>query len=288
MTDPKSLFDKFILDKTYIDRLTLKSLKTYQQSWDSFNRHGGSLSTDGIHDFIVNASKAGLAPGSINTIARSINSFLTWMREHRYISESLKVPQIRKLKRVLTTYSVEDAKRLLNYNPKTFGERRLIAILHSIVHCGLRVNEALTLAKTSVDWNTGLIRVSGKGGKYTTVAISEDCRKILWRYQSQHDSGSLLFASRRGKQVDQTDLRRDLLRLLEKLGVQKPESSFHAFRRFSAKLFVRSGGDVPTLSRLLGHSDSRVTIDHYLEPDEEAIALTHRRHSPLDFIKSKR
>lgn len=288
MVDPKELFDKFILDKTYIDRLTPKSLLTYRNSWESFIRHGGSLTIEGIHGFIVNASKAGLAPGSINTIARSINSFTSWLLERRHISEPLRIPQIRQPKRVLTTYTVDDAKRLLNYKPKTFGERRLIAILHLIIDSGLRVNEVLTLPKSAVDWNTGLIRVTGKGGKYRSVAISDDCRKVLWKYQSHHPSDSLLFASRHGKQVDQTDLRRELLRLLKKLDIRKPCGSFHTFRRLFSKLAVRQGMDIPTLSRLLGHSDSRVTIDHYLEPDEEAIASIQRKYSPLDFIKSKR
>jgi integrase len=76
--------------------------------------------------------------------------------------------------------------------------------------------------------------------------------------------------------------------VLDKLGINKADGSFHAFRRLSAKLAVRNGRDIPTLSRLLGHSDSRVTIDHYLEQDEQTIANSHRKYSPIDFLKSKR
>jgi site-specific recombinase XerD len=154
MADLKALFSKFILDKTYIDRLTPKSLRTYEQSFECFQKHGGTLSVDGVSDFVVNASKAKLSPGSINTVSRSMNSFASWLLSKNHISEPIKVPKIKQQRRVLSTYTVDDARQLLSFRPLRFSERRLQTILYLLIDAGLRVSECLSLTKDQIDWSS--------------------------------------------------------------------------------------------------------------------------------------
>ena len=45
-----------------------------------------------------------------------------------------------------------------------------------------------------------------------------------------------------------------------------------------------SGGDIYTLSRLLGHSSVTVTEQAYLDVNQEDLAEMYRKHSPLSKI----
>ena len=55
----------------------------------------------------------------------------------------------------------------------------------------------------------------------------------------------------------------------------------HVFRNNFAKRFLMNGGDIYTLSRILGHSSVTVTEQAYLDLTQEDLAELYRRHSPL-------
>jgi len=61
--------------------------------------------------------------------------------------------------------------------------------------------------------------------------------------------------------------------------VQKPR--LHDFRRDFALNFLRNGGDIFTLQRLLGHADLQV-LRRYLAQTEGDLREAHRRVSPED------
>jgi len=82
---------------------------------------------------------------------------------------------------VLTTYSIEDARKILSHKPATRTERRLLAILHLLVDTGARVDEVLSLSRDAVDWSNLLVKLYGKGQKERIVPISIECRKVLFR-----------------------------------------------------------------------------------------------------------
>jgi site-specific recombinase XerD len=94
-------------------------------------------------------------------------------------------------KRVLPTYTTEDAAKVLNYKPRTRSERRLLAILHLIADAGLRIDECLTLPRPAVDYDNCLVTVTGKGSKIRIVPMSLACRAVLFRWSQTHQHLSL-------------------------------------------------------------------------------------------------
>jgi integrase/recombinase XerD len=284
MTNYDDIFDHWIREKQILDRCSPRTIDSYRDAWSAFNRYGGFVAKDGMKAFVLSAVNANLTPRTINSYASGVNSFLTWLQANDHMSERLRIPLQPTQKKVLPTYTPEDARRVLSYKPQNKGERRLSAILHLIADAGLRIDECLTLPRSAVNWENCLVTVTGKGSKVRTIPISLACRAVLFRW-SQQSEHPLLFSTASGAKLSVHNLRRDLLRMLGKCGVEKPAGSFHTWRRLAAKLFVRSGGDVATLSRILGHSKVSVTMDHYLEDDPEALRLAHRQHSPLDQLK---
>jgi integrase/recombinase XerD len=284
--DPTEVFNLWIREKELIDRCSPKTIESYHDAWKAFTRYGGTLDKTGVKTFVLNAVNAKRTPRTINSYSSAINSFLHWLNTEGYLPERLRIPLQPVQKKVLPTYSVEDAQRVLNFKPRTNGERRLSTILHLIADCGLRIDEILSLPRTAIDWTNCLITVTGKGSKVRIVPVSLTCRSILFKWeQRRKDDHPLMFCTSSGRKLSVHNLRRDLVKMLDWIGVEKPVGSFHTWRRLAAKLFVRSGGDVATLSRILGHSKVSVTMDHYLEDDPEALRLAHRQHSPLDQLK---
>lgn len=60
--------------------------------------------------------------------------------------------------------------------------------------------------------------------------------------------------------------------------------NLHSFRHFATREYLRQGGDLATLSELLGHADVDTTATHYAVYDLDELAATHDEHSPLKSV----
>jgi integrase/recombinase XerD len=154
-----------------------------------------------------------------------------------------------------------------------------------MVDTGARAKEVQTLKRGSIDWDSLLVTLKGKGGKERRVPISLECRKVLFRWLQTHQF-DYVFATRTGAQLRYDNMRRDFLWLLNKAGVQKNEGSFHAFRRFFGKSYLRKGGNLIYLQKLFGHASLQMT-QRYVEADEEDLQRAHRALSPLEGLKKR-
>ena len=59
----------------------------------------------------------------------------------------------------------------------------------------------------------------------------------------------------------------------------------HSFRHGFAREYLRSGGNLSTLSKLMGHEDVTVTASFYGVFAEDELGAEHRAHSSLLKIK---
>ena len=53
------------------------------------------------------------------------------------------------------------------------------------------------------------------------------------------------------------------------------------------KRFLMNGGDIYTLSRILGHSSVKVTEQAYLDLDKNDLRVNYQRYSPLANLKRR-
>lgn len=59
----------------------------------------------------------------------------------------------------------------------------------------------------------------------------------------------------------------------------------HSFRHTFSLEYMKSGGDLATLSKLLGHRDMSTTVGHYLAFTDGDIRQKHEKHSPVKRLK---
>src|SRR5690606_21325977 len=116
-----------------------------------------------------------------------------------------------------------------------------------------------------VDSRTRVARVLGKGGKERTVPFGEPAARALrdWLERGRPrlataDSGSALFLGRRGRRVDQRQVRtlvHDLLRHVP----EAPDLGPHGLRHSAATHLLEGGADLRTVQELLVHRSPATT-----------------------------
>lgn len=101
---------------------------------------------------------------------------------------------------------------------------------------------------------------------------------MLYQSMSTHDC-DLVFPDRCGCKLSQRNLLRDYKLMARKAGVKEPRG-FHQLRHLFALAFVRDGGDVFALQRILGHATLEMTR-RYVYQTTTDLQEKHRQHARL-------
>jgi integrase/recombinase XerD len=149
-----------------------------------------------------------------------------------------------------------------------------------VMQTGLRLNECLHLEVRDVDLDNFLVTVRhGKGDRERQVPISGMGRKVLYRYISQ--TGNLgrrfVFETANGTAVTQRNADRDLKILGRKVRL---DLHWHLLRHTFGTLFIRNGGNVADLQRIMGHAAVTPTM-LYVHAQSSDSVLAHNTLSPL-------
>ncbi len=166
--------------------------------------------------------------------------------------------------------------------------RRDTAILTLLYGAGLRIAEALSLDKRTVEEllrsRAAAIAITGKGGKQRIVPLLPAVTASLAAYRAtcpfmaaaaSHDR---FFIGARGAALDPGVVQRAVRRLRLQLGL--PESTTpHALRHSFATHLLGAGGDLRTIQELLGHA-SLSTTQRYTDVDAARLAAIYRTAHP--------
>jgi integrase/recombinase XerD len=285
------LFDDFLRGRRYLQNVTPKTLTWYQTAFDAFRRvvavdAPDQLSKAVLQEFVVRLRERGLSPVSCNTYLKAINAFLAWLHAEGHAPQRLALPPQRTEKRVVRTLSEEELRRLLAFKPKHVAQWRAYALACLLTDSGIRIEEALGLRRSDVDFDNLLLRVRGKGRKERLVPFSFELRRVLVRWQQaserQRWASDWLFPTREGTRLGQRNALRAHYGLLKKVGV--PKSGFHRLRHTFATSYLQNGGDVVRLSRVLGHAQLTTTL-RYLHLVTGDLQKPHQQLSILNRLR---
>jgi integrase/recombinase XerD len=276
-----TLAEQFITQGRYLRDWSPKTIRTYQQALAMLSAAGvGELSRASLQAFVVWMQKRGLTAGGINVRLRTINSFLSWLHEEGTLAQPLRVKLLPKRPRALTTFSDADIKRILTVRPVGRSQTRTWVLLVCLLDTGVRIEEALSLERGKVNLDALTMTVHGKGSRERVVPISQDGRKALFKLVTQQTS-RYVFATASGARLSYRNAYRDIKRLCQRAGVEGAHVHPHNVRHYFAVSYIRAGGDIYRLSRILGHT-SLSTIQVYLRSmGLEHLQEGHARYSPL-------
>ncbi|MBV7328388.1 tyrosine-type recombinase/integrase [Chloroflexi bacterium TSY] len=287
------------IDEFFIDRksrnLTHSTLRWYEESlstWRDFLITSNVDSTEGVtpnhlRRFILQLHRRRNEGGVVHVFG-AIRAFLKWY-ENEFASEDWKNP-LYKVKAPKRTEIIQEPIDLPDFQALlgtcdvgTFTGDRDRAMLLFLLDTGVRKKEFVDLLIRDVNLRTGdvLIR-QGKGGKSRVVFAGARTRRALRNYLAHRDNPSKeesLWITRQGEGITYHGFRQAIRRRAIKANIKEP--GIHEFRRAFAVNYLRNGGDIHTLQRMLGHADLRV-IHRYLALVQDDLRTSHQKHGPVD------
>jgi integrase/recombinase XerD len=271
------IFENFIREKRYLANVSHGTSEWHRRclKW--------LLSPDPTQEdlkgVVIRMRERGLKETGVNILIRGINSYLHWRSgSERKCGAGCTHPRIRQLKEpkeVLPTFTNDQVKRLITWRPKNDQERRLHLIILTLLDTGCRVSEALNVTVRDIDLDNMLVLLNGKGAKQRLVPISRELRSSIVRYCKDRSriTDDRLFATRTESLLERGNVSRDLRLLCRELGFTPPRRTVHAIRHSFAVNYLRRGGSVFHLQKVLGHSTLEMTrrYSNLLTSDIQAV-----------------
>ncbi len=230
-------------------------------------------------------------PGGVRAGYVSLRAWLNWFESEYDLSgwhnpiHKVRLPKQRK-DPIQGITLVEVQKLLDTCDVKTEMGRRDETIFLFLLDSGLRMAELLALNVGDVSLQDGRVYVkNGKGDKPRQTFIGPRTRRELQRYL-RYRKGELpddapLFVTTKGNRdrLSRGGLRQMMDRRAALAGITA--SGLHSFRRAFTIEMLRSGADMLTISRLLGHSSINL-VQRYAKQTADDLRVVHERTSPVD------
>jgi integrase/recombinase XerD len=253
-------FDIFLNERRFLKNVSPRTVDFYGDVKRALERFhpDGEFTKQSLKRFVEAMREAGVKPVSCNTWISGVNAYLHWLFDEALIPQRLSIAKLKVEQRNVQTFNTAQLQRLLAWKPRRWTERRLYVLVAILLDTGLRIEEALTLHRAELDLDNLVLRVRGKGDKYRLVPLSVEGRRLLYRWLGQHTS-PLVFPTRDGTRLKHRSSLRAFAGLCKKLGIAGPRCSFHTLRHTFATNYIRYGGDVFRLQRVLGHATLEMT-----------------------------
>jgi site-specific recombinase XerD len=163
-------------------------------------------------------------------------------------------------------------------------EERDRAILFFLLDTGIRRMELCRLTIADLK-NTGVVQVDSDGsktGEPRKLFLVKVTQKSLLKYLKSRQNlapEDPLFATITGDPLSAWGVCSLMARLAKRAGV--PSQGMHKFRRGFALESLRSGADLVSISRMLGHKKVETT-KRYLPQTDDDLFLVHQHTSPIN------
>ena len=205
----------------------------------------------------------------------SIKAFYNYLEETEIIAESpfrkIKV-KFKETVTIPTLIPREEIEKLLNHmyqclkeNDKASREFMLrdVAVIEVFFATGARVYEISNIRDDSINLNTGLIRLMGKGGKERYVQISNtSILEVLKKYYDENEQSikksGYFFVNNRESRYTEQSIRLMLKKYTKQAGIERNITP-HMFRHSFATYLIEEGVDVSCVQQILGHSSIKTT-----------------------------
>ena len=233
---------------------------------------------------------------TINNYLRNIKVFFNYLFENHYI----KINPFARIKRSLNNehkpVSYLSDNEFLNliksFDMSKFHDYRDCTICQLLIDTGMRLGETLLIKLTDMDMVRRSIYLppeNTKGKKGRMVFYSAEMGKYLKRwlqFKDRYRDSNYLFCTNGGKPLTVANFEKNFKDHAKRVGIK--DAHPHMLRNNFAKRFLMNGGNIYTLSRILGHSSVTVTEKAYLDLNDEDIRVNYTPYSPLENIMKKR
>ena len=230
---------------------------------------------------------------TINNYTRNLRVYFNYMYENRLI----KVNPMRKIKPIRTPRKAKgymndtDFNNLLkSFDLSKFHEYRDYVITQLLFDTGMRIGECLLIKdETDINFTERTIflpadNTKGKKDRYVFFSVQMATELKRWlQYRDRYKQSEYLFCTIKGTNLLERSFESNFTNYGERIG--NKDINPHLLRNNFAKRFLMNGGDIYTLSKILGHSSVKVTEECYLDLQTNDLRIQYQKHSPLMNLK---
>lgn len=241
-----------------------------------------------------------LGDKTLANIWAGLSSFFTWAENELKIAHPMRGvvsrPEFRKVEiepyskaeimalmaatEQSASWRTRNGRRISSVRPTALRDKTIMIVL---VDTGIRASELCDLQVRDYEQESGRLLIRhGKGNKKRTIYLGQSGRKYLWRYltgRGATKANDPLFVTRVGTALDRTELLNMVTTTAARAGVS--HANVHKFRHTFAITFLRNGGNVLELQKLLGH-ERMETVRIYAELATTDLSNAQAIASPAD------
>lgn len=239
-----------------------------------------------VRQYLVAMRNLEYSPDTVDDVTRALHRFWKWtaleyevknpMRSIRYPAQ----PKAKKPKAV----SLDTVIAMFNAASTGLNPVRDRAIIAFALDTGCRAGGICTVLASDVDIAQRKAIVIEKGSKTRSVPFTKVTAALLQDWLDARAPADVLFySSDTWEALRPNSLYLLFKRIAKRAGV-KGRFNPHGFRHLFGKEYIKAGGDIVTLARIMGHDSVDTTADHYAIFTNDEIAEAHERFSPVKLI----
>lgn len=244
---------------------------------------------DEVREYIVEISQLGFSESSYFSLVRAARRLFKWLYEERRIDDDfykrLKLPRLPRP--IPKAIEMAEVQALLGECDGTACGMRDRAVMLVLLDTGCRVGGLCGLKVADVDLVKRQARLMEKGDRARVVLFGHRTEKALrdWLTERPFSESEYLFTSmREGRQLSRNTVIQMLRRLGKRAGV-KGRVNPHAFRHAFAREYILNGGDLASVSEMMGHTQIAVTKQYYAVFQAEELRAKHDAFSPVGRLR---
>ena len=243
-----------------------------------------------LRDFLVFLKRKRLKETSIAHKVFVLRSFFRYLLRKGKIpsdpASSLSSP--RRKKSLPTFLTISQMEGLLKAPPgESLWGLRDLAILELFYSTGMRLSELADLDFSSIDFQGGVVRVLGKGGKERVIPAGKEALEAVKNYLNMRRSMTKLtanadqeaiFLNRSGRRLSARTIGRIVKKYAAKIS-EDQKTSPHTLRHTFATHLLDQGADLLAVKDLLGH-ESLSTTQTYTHVTTERLKKIYKKAHP--------
>ena len=243
------------------------------------------LSQQQVRHYLAQRHRQGRSPKSLQRELSSLRSLFNYLMREQATEANpalgVRAPKVRR--KLPATLDADQLAQLLEFNDDSPTGQRDRAIMELFYSSGLRLAELVSLNLGDVDFNEGMVEVTGKGAKTRRVPVGRMARQALQQWLSARatlaaQDETALFVGVRGRRINRSTVQKQLnQRALEQGAPRRIHP--HLLRHSFASHLLESSGDLRAVQELLGHANISTT-QIYTHLDFQHLAEVYDKAHP--------
>jgi len=243
-----------------------------------------------LRNYLGQLRQSELSPRSIARKVSALKQFYKFLlRESKMTSNPSELLTVRvKTKKLPKHLSIAEIFRLIasaeGSDEAGIRDRALLELWYAV---GSRVSELAKLQVSDFDWQEGMVKIVGKGGRERLVPISQEAKRWGKRYlEIRHEwlirhalkEADVFFLTRQGKGFTRQGIWKIVKKYAKKAGINRNVWP-HMIRHSFATHVLQGGADLRAVQELLGHR-SISTTEVYTHLNVENLKVMQQKYHP--------